>query len=331
MNHKITKSDGVIILLFFIIAIPVSLGFYDYNETGFLEPFLDVVVYCIFTSLVTYLIVYRLFPKYFPSKQIILLFSLVLLIMIVCGYIELMCYRLIMRKAISFDPRYIFWSISTSSQNAGILIGVLIGKKFYDAQIDLEKREKEKKESELRLLKSQIDPHFLFNNLNTVDALIDKDKTVAKEYLKHLSSLYRYLISTKDDELVPLAQEVNFAQDYIYLIEKRFGEMYKFEIHSKTSGEDKLIPPGALQTILENVVKHNAASYDESVVTKISIFENEVAISNNINLKKRKEQSTNTGLNNLKERYRLLTDKKLYIHQDDKQYKIIIPILKSVD
>lgn len=331
MSNKISKSDGYIVFLFFLIAIPVSFVGYDNSGETYLHPVLDTIIYAVFTCIVTYSIVYVLFPRYFPSKQILLLFVLVMLLLIICGYLELISYRLVSGKEISFSPKYIFWAIMSSAQNSGILIGILLGKKFYDAQLDLQKREKEKKHSELRLLKSQIDPHFLFNNLNTVDALIDKNKDVAKEYLKHLSSLYRYLISTKDDELVSLNEELYFAKDYIYLIEKRFGDVYKFEIHTVFESTGKLIPPGALQTILENVVKHNAGRYDEPVVTNISIFENEIAIKNNIQLKNKKAPSTNTGLSNLESRYKLLTDKEMYIHQDSEYYKIIIPILKAVD
>ena len=165
----------------------------------------------------------------------------------------------------------ITWGISSSTQNAGILIGILLGKKFYEAQLELEKKEMQKRENELRLLKSQIDPHFLFNNLNTVDALIDSDPKAAKEYLNQLSQIYRYLIRTKDDEIVSTAIEMEFAESYMHLIEKRYGSAYQFNVIKSEATTETYIPPGALQTVIENVVKHNSASEEDPIITDINI------------------------------------------------------------
>jgi len=190
--------------------------------------------------------------------------------------------------------------------------------------------DKQKKESELRLLKSQIDPHFLFNNLNTVDALIDSDPSVAKIYLNHLSQLYRYLVRTKDDEVVDLKEELEFAENYMYLIEKRFGKAYQFEIKNTLTEENKLIPPGALQTLLENVVKHNSASEDEPIKTVLFLDNDRVACVNNVRANYRNNTTHGTGLENLKARYKFLTEEEILIESGE-HYSISIPILNAVD
>ena len=206
----------------------------------------------------------------------------------------------------------------------------MLGKKLYEAQVQFLQMEKEKKESELRFLKSQIDPHFLFNNLNTVDSLIDSDPSKAKVYLNKLSTLYRYLISTKDDEVVPLEDELAFAENYQFLIETRYGKAYQFEIKNEATNSDSfLIPPGALQTLLENIVKHNKAAHESPVISTIQINDDSIEVSNDLNLKTEKVDSHGVGMNNLKARYKLLTDKAVEVVKSDK-FTVRLPVIKEV-
>lgn len=331
MDIKLNRSDVFIIAIFFLIAIPVTYTGYP-EDTKWYLPGVETLVYCFFTLFVTYITVYKIFPKYFPDQRILMLFAITVIFMMVCGLIEISCYRLLNGNDLSFLKKFgsIFFGISICAQNSGILMGILLGKKFYDAQLDIQKKDKEMKESELRLLKSQIDPHFLFNNLNTVDALIDSDPKIAKAYLSHLSNLYRYLIRTKDDEVVSLESELEFGKDYIYLLEKRYGNAFRFDIiKNNKNTSNLLIPPGALQTVLENVVKHNSANVESPLVTTITIESESITVINDKNIKT-KGKSTRTGLNNLIARYQLLTDKKVVI-QDDEKYSISLPIIKAVE
>jgi len=222
------------------------------------------------------------------------------------------------------------YSLNSSLENSGILLGIFLGKKFFDAQLDLEKKDKEKKVNELRLLKSQLDPHFLFNNLNSVDSLIDSNPEVAKKYINRLSKLYRYLIQTKDDEVVALEDELNFAEDYIYLLEQRYGKAYQFIIKTETKLDDKLIPPGALQTLIENVVKHNIGNENHPIVMSLTVNDKEVLIKNNVKLKVNRTNSNGTGIENLRARYKLLTDDKVSI-QSNNEFIVSLPIIKSID
>ncbi len=334
MQIKLNKSDLFIIAIFYIVAIGVTLVGYDYSKSWF-RPIMDTVVYCFFTAIVSYVIVFKFFPYFFPKRRILALLMCTAALMGVAGYIELVLYEWIddghwewFKRTIT-NFRAWLWGISSSAQNAGILIGMLLGKKFYDAQLDIQEREKEKKESELRLLKSQIDPHFLFNNLNTLDSLIDNKPQVAKQYLQRLSQLYRYLIRTKDDEVVMLDEELEFAQNYIYLLEQRFGKAYQFEIENTGENKNKMIPPGALQTLLENVVKHNASSMSNPIITSVMINEKQIVVSNNIRLKKDRATSNQTGLKNLIARYQLLTDHQIKIIKDE-NFTVILPLIKEV-
>jgi LytS/YehU family sensor histidine kinase len=252
--------------------------------------------------------------------------------MIFSGCIEIYLYKL--NNGYTWNNltvvKFLMAGLDTSIENAGILLGLFLGKKFYDAQLDIQKGEQAMRENELRLLKSQIDPHFLFNNLNTVDSMIDSNPALAKKYLNRLAKLYRYLITIKDYEVVPLEDELNFAKDYIFLIEQRFGDAYKFDIENNTDQSDLLIPPASLQTILENVVKHNIGDKNKAIIAKIKIDNDNIIISNNIHLKKDQKYSNGTGLKNLIARYELLTEQPVTINSTD-QYTISLPMLKSVD
>jgi LytS/YehU family sensor histidine kinase len=184
------------------------------------------------------------------------------------------------------------------------------------------------KENELKLLRSQISPHFLFNNLNTLDALIDTDKEKAKEYLNRLSLIYRYLIQTKDAEVMELTEEMNLAENYIFLIKTRFGGDYDFSVDKKASLDDKFVPTGAIQTLLENVAKHNRAQHGKPIKTTLTIDEDWLTISNTKSIIQSNKDSLGTGLKNLEYRYELLSDQKPEITDTLHNFTVKIPIIK---
>ena len=330
MDFKITKSDIYLFLLFFGFAIPVGLVDYaDYDRL--MDLFWETILYVVFTSMSTYLIVYVFFAKFFPRKQFLFLLLSTTLLLIVLGiaWINALCY-FVSCKGDPMSLNYIYYGFVSQVDNVGIIAAILLGKKLFDTQVHIAKVEKEKKESELRFLKSQIDPHFLFNNLNTVDSLIDKDPKAAKLYLNKLAALYRYLISSKDHEVVTLEEELEFARNYMYLIESRFGDAYQFEIINELDEEfPMLIPPGALQTLLENIVKHNQANSNTPIRSQIRISDKGIEVSNDLKPKNQKVDSTGTGLVNLKTRYKLLTDKDIQIIKDQ-LFTVKLPMIKLV-
>ena len=211
--------------------------------------------------------------------------------------------------------------IYTSSNDSGFLLGILFTKKFYENQTELSRIQKQQKENELKLLRSQIDPHFLFNNLNTLDSLIDSNPEKAKEYINRLSLIYLYLIKTKDAEVMELSSEIKYAKNYIFLIKTRFGNDYEFAIKENTSLDAKFIPTSALQALLENVVKHNQSSGKKNITTLITIDDGWLSITNSKSELGSKEDSFGTGLENLKARYQFLSDEKVQIKTRKKNLK----------
>ena len=217
-------------------------------------------------------------------------------------------------------------------------------KKYFENQTSLAIAKEQQKDTELKLLRSQLSPHFLFNNLNTVDALIDSDTQKAKTYIARLSSLYRYFIKTKEDDIVPLQEELKMAKDYFYLIETRFGNAYTFEVVEESAFKEysdvevytehsrstkAYIPSGALQTVIENVVKHNKIKEGVSVHTALRITDDAIILTNTRGntILKEPAESTRTGIKNLKERYELLVGKTILITDTSTHFQVRLPLV----
>lgn len=176
-------------------------------------------------------------------------------------------------------------------------------------------------------LKSQIDPHFLFNSLNVLASLIGEDPDRAERFTTKLSRVYRYVLEQKDKELVPLDEELHFARDYMELLKMRFEDAIFFEIPEKAVDPEMKIVPLSLQILLENTIKHNAVSTGKPL--KIEIYEKDqyLVVANEINPRKITEKSTNIGLNNIRERYRFLTDRLVKIENNSTKFKVSLPLL----
>lgn len=220
-----------------------------------------------------------------------------------------------------------------SASDSVMLVGLILGKKYYENELDYTRLQSAQKDLELRVLRSQYDPHFLYNSLNTIDALIDySPKEKVKEYISHLASLYRYLIHTKDEDIVPLDKELELAKNYFYLIETRFEGDYNFKIIKQEETLANYLPNGALLTVLENVVKHNTASNGNTIAARILIESNAVKISNTISKNiAMVEESMGTGLKNLCKRYELLSNQKVQIQEAENRYTVILPLLNIVN
>lgn len=330
MQFKLIKSDWIV-YIFYVVA--TAILYYVGSEEGdeFYSILVDFFRYILLNGISTYVMVFHIFPRFMPRKKYFLFFVVLVLFLYMIGtfWILTECYFFNCEET-PWSLRYINYGFVNHIEEVGMLATIMLGKKMFDLQLRVANMEKEKRTAELNFLKAQIDPHFLFNNLNTVDALIDQDPQKAKTYLQKLGQLYRYLVSSKDQEVVPLEEELEFAKNYIYLIEERFGDAYQFKIKiDHTNPSDLWLPPGALQTLLENIVKHNQASSADPIETTILISENEISVENTRREKKGIVDSTGTGLQNLRARYKLLTDKELQIHSGE-QFRVDLPNIKLV-
>lgn len=180
-------------------------------------------------------------------------------------------------------------------------------------------------------LKNQLDPHFLFNSLNVLTSLIGENPAKAEKFTTKLSKVYRYVLEQRNKDLVPIIEELNFAKTYMQLLEMRFEDAVKFNIPDSISNNELKIVPLSLQLLLENAVKHNVVSSSKPLT--IHIYEEEfyLIIENNINPKEAIGKSTKVGLQNIADRYGLITQKGVKIENNNKTFKVSLPLLYKMN
>jgi two-component system, LytTR family, sensor kinase len=187
-------------------------------------------------------------------------------------------------------------------------------------------------ETQLKLLQQKVDPHFLFNNLNALSSLIERNPEAAGKFVTHFTRLYRYILQHRDAEIVTLDEELAFAKDYIYLVEQRFGQAYSFGVSlAEEQARDHLIIPTALQGLIENAVKHNEGSARAPLPITIAVDGDYLTVSNHLRPKPSASYSAGTGLENLRARYRLLTDKPVEVSREAEFFAVKVPLLKEVN
>lgn len=176
-------------------------------------------------------------------------------------------------------------------------------------------------------LKNQLDPHFLFNSLNVLTSLIGENPNQAEKFTTKLSKVYRYVLEQRNKDLVPIEEELKFAKTYMELLGMRFEDAVKFNIPDTISNNDLKIVPLSLQLLLENAVKHNVVSTSKPLTISIYQEDNYLIIENNINPKEAIGKSTKVGLQNIADRYGLITPKGVKIENNNKTFKVSLPLL----
>ncbi|WP_179336552.1 histidine kinase [Winogradskyella ludwigii] len=176
-------------------------------------------------------------------------------------------------------------------------------------------------------LKNQLDPHFLFNSLNVLTSLIEENPKNAQKFTTSLSKVYRYVLEQKSKELVTVDEELNFARTYMSLLKMRFEDSIIFEIPDKASNPESKVVPLSLQLLLENAVKHNMVTSSKPLHIKIYQKQGMLIVENNLQLKQIVKKSTGVGLENIKQRYKLLSNKTVSINQSTSSFSVAIPML----
>jgi len=177
-------------------------------------------------------------------------------------------------------------------------------------------------------LKSQVNPHFLFNSLSVLSSLVDTDPLKAKQFIQQFSDIYRYVLDQKDKELVALDDEIRFVKSYINLHQIRHGESLKISIDiDDVSG---YIIPLSLQTLLENCFKHNIISEEKPLSVKLWREGDLVIVQNNLQKRRTIKDSNGIGLETISKRYEYLTHLPMEIIQDEEHYTVKIPILRTI-
>lgn len=194
--------------------------------------------------------------------------------------------------------------------------------------IENEKIHKEQALNQLNQLKEQINPHFLFNSLNSLYMLIGINPTTAKRFTLNLSKIYRYLIHPPEENVVPLSNELTFIGEYISLQENRFSEELSFQInHHSESAVDRLIPYLALQIVVENAIKHNISTIEDPLRIEINIYTDYVEVRNNYQLKPEPIAKENFGLNYLDKIYRYHQCTTFKANMENESFVCVLPLI----
>jgi len=210
-----------------------------------------------------------------------------------------------------------------------VLEAIIIYKRSQDSLLIAEQLEKENAVIKLDVLKSQLNPHFMFNSLNVLSSLINKDVTKAQDFVDEFSSIYRYILEVIDKPVVKLEEELEFARSYFFLQQMRFDNAVEFDINIDAGKMEYLVPPLAVQTLLENTFKHNKATAESPL--KISLFSEGdfIVIKNNYQPKIKSGRTTGIGIENLKKRYSLISGVLPEFIVTDKEYIAKIPLVSE--
>ena len=196
----------------------------------------------------------------------------------------------------------------------------------------VEEKETLKRESlkaQLNALKTQVNPHFLFNNLNTLTALIPDTPKQAIEFVQQLSKVYRHILEVQDEKSIPLQDELDVLRAYGFLLKTRFGDNLDIDIDVPEEKLQQRIVPLSLQLLMENAIKHNIVSAAKPL--KISVFaENgHLLVSNNLQIKNQMIESTGIGLENIRNRYKLLGDGEVKVVESGESFTVSIPLIAN--
>ncbi len=195
----------------------------------------------------------------------------------------------------------------------------------------IEKNEELKRENlqaKYEALKNQVNPHFLFNSLNTLTGVVEQKPELATLFIKRLSDIYRYVLEQNDKEIVPIHKEMKFVENYIFLSKMRFGEALIFNSDLPADSNIQIVPHG-LQMLVENAIKHNIISDDMPLKIEIETEDGFIIVKNNLQRKKTTISGTEPlGLANLKNRYEYLSGASVEVIESDGKFIVKLPVIE---
>jgi sensor histidine kinase YesM len=196
---------------------------------------------------------------------------------------------------------------------------------------EAEQLKKENLQSQLEGLKGQVNPHFLFNSLNSLSSLISEDPDKAEKFLDEMSKVYRYLLRTNEDGLTTLEAEMQFIYSYFHMLKTRYSDGLELETEINDQYLEYLLPPLTLQMLVENAVKHNMILKNSPLkILIMTTNSGKLVVSNNLQRKDRKVTSNKVGLTNIVNKYRLMKQEEIAVRDDGKEFAVVVPLIHSV-
>ncbi len=194
---------------------------------------------------------------------------------------------------------------------------------------ETENLKRESLNAQLDALRTQVNPHFLFNNLNTLVSLIPENQKHAVDFVQQLSKVYRHILDVKDEKSILLKEELDVLKAYAFLLQTRFGNNLEVNINVPPEKLHKKIVPLSLQLLMENAIKHNIVSADKPLEINIFADNGSLVVTNNLQMKKQITESTGIGLENIRNRYKLLGDKPVKVTETETNFTVSIPLIEN--
>lgn len=332
------------ITIFWIIFIVTSINFIFYNAERSLEKYsLNVLVVSMYTIVITFgngLVNDFLNKRYswvYDTRLrtilgIVLTVVVNVVLVLFCNYIN---FIIIQKQDFA---KFFTGSMGLSNWitlNVSLLISAIMHAKGFMEEWKKSTRKEvvEQKliarsaNAQFESLKNQLDPHFLFNSLNVLSALIDENPDQAQNFTASMSKIYRYVLEQKDKELVTVEEEIDFAKTYCELLKTRFEDSVQFEFDINPADLRSFVVPLSLQLLLENSIKHNFATSQKPLKVKVYTEDGFLLIENNLQAREQVKESAGIGLSNIVQRYALLTKKNVFIEKSTDFFRVKIPVL----
>ena len=218
-------------------------------------------------------------------------------------------------------------TLSVTSLMVAIDLVIFFLRRWQKSIHEVERFKKESLEFRHEMLKTQVNPHFLFNSLNTLSSLVYTDQDAAYNFIRKLSNVYRNVLEHRNKGLVTIQEELDAINSYVDLIRLRFGEKLNLSIDIPEAIEQHQVPPLILQLLIENAIKHNVVSTKYPLTIEVFYKNNRIVIRNTLRLKTSKGYSSKIGLDNIISHYDIVTDEKVTIEQTNDYFIVTIPIL----
>ncbi|QEC69573.1 hypothetical protein FRZ67_20535 [Panacibacter ginsenosidivorans] len=202
-------------------------------------------------------------------------------------------------------------------------------KEFKTKELEAEELKRMHAQAELSAIKQQINPHFLFNNLNVLSGLVMQQSADANHFIEAFSKVYMHILNNHNKELIELDKELNFLQPYFFLLKQRFPDAIELDIDVPERYKSHYIIPVALQMLVENAIKHNIVSKKRPLYIKIYANGNKtISVINKLQPKQQTGPGSNIGLNNIRKRYELTAGKEIIIIKDESSFSVTLPLIE---
>lgn len=296
------------------------------------EALVDSSVTFLFALIIWYYNVYNL-PRYtasnpkggFSTKQLLkgLFFGLVLMFLLACIQQYLLSH-------LPFGPVMLMFEVRSILISSAFYMFIhLLYQSYLNQQVsvELERTTAANVWAQYELLKQQVNPHFLFNSLNTLKYMVESGDPQAVNFILKLSDFYRFTLESRKLDLIDLSEELKILEAYMYLLKARFENGIELSTNLPEKVHTSPIPPFTLQLLIENCIKHNIVSLEKPLQIRLYLDTDYLVVENNIQLKREPESSTGLGLENINQRYQHLLDREIVIEVTDSTFTIKLPVI----